>query len=136
HRRALLASALTLPAALVTPPLIQSVQLSTAPDDLSYLDKAAIIATPDRFSEIDPAGQHDSSAALQEAIDHVPDGGTIIFPPGRYRLDSRLTVLDEKSIRVLAHGATFVQNTSDPAFTLLGTYETIYPVEQVEVVDV
>lgn len=40
----------------------------------------------------DPTGQVDATAAIQAAIDAVPDGGTVWLPAGRYVVDGALVV--------------------------------------------
>ena len=42
----------------------------------------------------DPTGVADSTAALQAAIDALPDGGTLFIPAGIYKLTATLTVGD------------------------------------------
>lgn len=123
-RRALLVGGLALPMAAVA----AEVSPAEAPTDHSYTDQAFIIAGPDRFPGIDPTGFLDSAPGLQEAFAETPPGGTIIIPPGLYKLHSRITVFDGRSINVIAHGATFVQSSDNPVFTVLGPYEEILPV--------
>ena len=91
---------------------------------LSDVDKIAIVATPERFSGLDPSGQNDSAPALKAAIAACPDGGRLIVPTGVYRLASTLSN-EGKSISLVGQGATLVRaHPSNSAVLLTGTFES------------
>lgn len=48
----------------------------------------------------------DQSVALQKAIDSIPDGGTLLLPFGRYRIDHRITIRDRHNFTVSGPSAT------------------------------
>ena len=74
----------------------------------------------------DPTGATDSTAAFQNAIDYLNslNGGTLIVPYGRYRLDSPVTVYNFIRIQgtefantgTFFRGSTIVVNNSTAAF--------------------
>ncbi|WP_445727687.1 hypothetical protein [Herbiconiux moechotypicola] len=94
-------------------------------------DPTTIVAHPSRFSGIDPTGSADSSAGLQAALAATPDGGTLIIPAGRYRMDGQLSVGAERSVSVVANGATLVQNTANPLFNVGGSYSAVVKVTSI-----
>lgn len=88
-------------------------------------DRMAVLATPERFSGLDPTGVANSSSALSAAMTATPSGGTLWIPPGTYLMNSTVTVTN-KSINVLAYGAKFVGNSLNAMFHFQGTYGTVY----------
>lgn len=60
----------------------------------------------------DPTGLSDSTAALQAAIDALSEGGSLLVPAGRYRVDGALTVR-RSGVVIAGEGAdrTFVHFT-------------------------
>lgn len=94
----------------------------------SGVDAIAVVASADRFPGLDPSGDRDSAPALLAAMQTVPDGGTLLVPPGRYLVRQPLSPQDGKSITVSAYGALFIQAQSFSVFSLFGSYGTEYPV--------
>ncbi len=86
----------------------------------------SVYATPERFPGIDPTGLEDSSDALQEALDAVPDGGSFVLPNGTY-LASNLNV-SGKSVSFELTGSKFIQNSDSPILRIRGGYESSVPV--------
>lgn len=67
------------------------------------------------YPTIDPTGVSDSTSALSTAAAAaVALNGTLVIPPGTYRVDTRVTITlnDNQGLYVIAHGATFVCGSS------------------------
>jgi hypothetical protein len=68
-------------------------------------------------------GSHDDSAAIQDAIDAASvDGGTVYFPPGRYRVTETLTVTSS-GVRLIGSGVAsviVVDFDTDDVFAITG----------------
>lgn len=99
----------------------------------SDLDKAIVVATPGRFSGIDPTGSADSAVGLQAAMNATPDGGTLIVPTGTYRVGTALYPKLSRSMRIRAFGAKFLQASGSPIFSVTGDYGTVYSVSSLSV---
>jgi len=80
------------------------------------------------FGTLDLTGSTDMSTVLQAAFNATPDGGTLIIPPGTYRVNTTI-VSTGKSIHVYARGAKFVYyGATGVAVQIIGSWDTTYPV--------
>lgn len=81
-------------------------------------------------------GIADDTEALQDAINAVPNGGTLLIRAGRYRITGQLSCLS-KSITINAHGAVLYRDGDpDPSngFTALriaGSFESVLNVNSI-----
>jgi hypothetical protein len=94
---------------------------------LAELDAVSIVTTPQRFPGIDPTGVEDSSAGLQKALSECPPGGTVLIPPGTYRVATTITNTG-KSMNILGYGATLLKASDARILQLSGVYETPFKV--------
>jgi hypothetical protein len=67
------------------------------------------------FITFQPNGDEDDTAALQALVDAASSGETIIILAGTY-LGTDTVTIEEKTLRILAHGVTFVQAFEGPMF--------------------
>ncbi|USH45528.1 minor tail protein [Gordonia phage Phabuloso] len=84
----------------------------------------AVVATPQRFSGIDPTGATDSTGGIQAAVAATPQGGTLVIPSGSYLLNSAVAV-QNRSITLVVEGS--ITSVTSP-FIFSATAETIYAV--------
>lgn len=84
---------------------------------------AAVVATPDAFDGLDPTGATDSTASLAAALAATPDGGTLVIPPGTYRVTGDTLSVTGRSIRLSMHGAVLVQASDGPILRLRGGFD-------------
>ena len=57
-------------------------------------------------------GVADDAAAIQDAIDSLPNGGTVFFPTGTYKCLSGLTIANDKTVLSFAGGAALSYTTA------------------------
>ncbi|URM86118.1 minor tail protein [Gordonia phage BiggityBass] len=91
--------------------------------DAANAATVAVAATPEKFPGIDPTGTSDSTAGIQAAVAATPNGGTLIIPPGEYRVSATITN-GGKSLLVSAYGARFTNYGTGSVFSLSGGYES------------
>lgn len=75
----------------------------------------------------DPTGATDNTLILAQALNDTPAGGTLLIPPGSYRVTAPLVRSDP--IHLVAWGAEWVYSgsASDPAFWLQGSPGVRFP---------
>lgn len=64
-------------------------------------------------------GVTDDSAAIQFAFDHVADGGRVVFPKGRYKVVTPLTIFRHHSI-ILEGASSGIISLSGSSYSFLG----------------
>lgn len=69
----------------------------------------------------------DDSAALQTAIDDLPEGGNLCFPPGTYRIGANLTFPKQLTL-VLANGAILAPDVHVTVTILSGLEASLSPI--------
>lgn len=123
---------------LSTPPAtaVEATTIHPAAPTISQaeLDAAVVIASPVRFSEVDPTGTSDSALGLQKAINDTPEGGTLVVPAGTYLVSTEIYPRLGKSMKIVGYGATLVQTTNRPVVAVSGTYDQPIGVSQIAVV--
>lgn len=90
----------------------------------SRIDKIAVYASVDRFPGMDPTGKTSSATALKAAMKAVPDGGTLIIPPGEYLVDSIISA-GRLNISIYGYGAKLVQTVKGSSIISLSQTFTI-----------
>lgn len=101
--------------------------INDAHDGKTNWATGTVYAIPTLYSGIDPTGATSSVSGLAAAFAAVPQWGTLVIPPGLYMIDSVLT-LQNKHVRIKAHGAVFVYTSATAAIVLQGTMGTTYAV--------
>lgn len=90
------------------------------------IDRLAVYASPERFPGMDPTGATSSSAAIKTAMKAVPDGGTLIIPPGEYLVDSIISI-GKFNITIYGYGAKLVQSAK--GFSIISLAQKFSPVK-------
>lgn len=94
-------------------------------------NKGDLVTNAGNYGALDPTGVADCSAILQAAINETSDGGTLLIPPGTYRVNTTISTVG-KSLIINAPGVTLVNYTSNgPAIDIRGGMETTYTVSAV-----
>jgi hypothetical protein len=75
-------------------------------------------------------GTTDDTVAVQAAIDSIPNGGTIYFPPGTYRIARTVGTNDSWGLKVTANNITLMGNDAylRRYDTDISTYALAYPI--------
>lgn len=75
-------------------------------------------------------GVTDDTAAIQSALDALPNGGVVYFPPGTYRIARNIGTNDRWGIKVVASNITLrgEQATLRRLNTNISTYALAYPI--------
>lgn len=80
-------------------------------------------------------GVADDTAAINRAIAAAPEGGTVIIPPRKIRLDGSIAN-SNKPIKILAYGTEIINWEAGTPFNLTGGFETTYNVTSLKTVTI
>lgn len=100
------------------------------------IGRRIVVASIDRFPDIDPLGIAASGVGLTKAFAATPDGGTLIIPPGTYLIDRNIMVNQDadkkaRNLNVTAYGAKFILTSNETMFSARGNWDDTLPVASV-----
>lgn len=84
---------------------------------LARINEIAVYISAANFPDIYPGTTQDSGPGIRSAIATVPVGGTAIFAPGTYRINTGSVNNGKKDITLSGYGVTFIQGSKAPLFS-------------------